>query len=96
MSKTELFLLKNFDTVIIDEASQILEPMLVGLLSKFKRFVLIGDHKQLPAVVVQDGESSKIKDESLRNIGIIDTRISLFERLYMQVRKMNGKMLTVF
>lgn len=87
VSKTELFLLKNFDTVIIDEASQILEPMLVGLLSKFKRFVLIGDHKQLPAVVVQDGESSKIKDESLRNIGIIDTRISLFERLYMQVRK---------
>jgi DNA replication ATP-dependent helicase Dna2 len=87
VNKTELFQLKDFDTVIIDEASQILEPMLVGLLSKFKRFILIGDHKQLPAVVVQDGESSSVKDENLRNLGINDTRISLFERLYMQVRQ---------
>jgi DNA replication ATP-dependent helicase Dna2 len=84
MSKPELFELKSFDTVIIDEASQILEPMLCGLLSHFKRFILIGDHKQLPAVVVQDGVSSKILDTRLLEIGIRDTRISLFERLYFQ------------
>lgn len=89
LTKPELFYLKTFDTVIIDEASQILEPMLIGFLAKFKRFILIGDHKQLPAVVVQDGESSKIKDENLQNIGFTNTRISLFERLFMQVRKNN-------
>lgn len=89
VNKTELFRLKVFDTVIIDEASQILEPMLAGLLSSFKRFILIGDHKQLPAVVVQDKYKSSITDPKLTNIGITDTRMSLFERLYMQLVK-NG------
>lgn len=85
LSKAELFLLKSFDTVIIDEASQILEPMLVGLLSSFKKFILIGDHKQLPAVVVQPAHQSHISDQKLREIGVFDTRISLFERLYGQL-----------
>lgn len=81
-SKQELFKLKKFDRVIIDEASQILEPMLVGLLPKFERFVLIGDHKQLPAVVVQDEASSAVHDELLREIGLKNMRNSLFERLF--------------
>jgi DNA replication ATP-dependent helicase Dna2 len=85
VNRTELFSLKEFDTVIIDEASQILEPMLCGLLSRFKRYILIGDHKQLPAVVVQDSSKSKINHEDLRNMGINNTRTSLFERLYLQV-----------
>lgn len=85
LNKTELFRLKSFDTVIIDEASQILEPMLVGLLSSFKKFILIGDHKQLPAVVVQPGFQSVISDDKLINIGILDTRMSLFERMYGQL-----------
>ncbi len=84
VNKPELFRLKSFDTVIIDEASQILEPMLCGLLASFKRFILIGDHKQLPAVVAQSGQESRIKNEALQSIDITDARISLFERLYFQ------------
>ncbi|MBK9737910.1 MAG: AAA family ATPase [Saprospiraceae bacterium] len=84
VNRIDLFLLKDFDTVIIDEASQILEPMLVGFLSKFKRFILIGDHKQLPAVVIQPGYSSKMNHNTLLDNGFNDTRTSLFERLYMQ------------
>ncbi|MBK8518592.1 MAG: AAA family ATPase [Saprospiraceae bacterium] len=85
INKTELFNLKEFDTVIIDEASQILEPMLAGLLSKFKRFILIGDHKQLPAVVVQHSGDSLIKLKDLHDLGFYNTRTSLFERLYHRV-----------
>jgi DNA replication ATP-dependent helicase Dna2 len=85
--KTDLFLLKEFETVIIDEASQILEPMLAGILSKFKRWILIGDHKQLPAVVTQDGADSKIKDEKLLYHGFGNTRTSMFERIFNQIKK---------
>lgn len=83
-----LFQLKRFDLAIIDEASQILEPHLLGLLSErhgedcaIGKFVMIGDHKQLPAVVQQSGEQSAVSEPSLRAIGLTDCRSSLFERL---------------
>lgn len=46
------------------------------------KFVLIGDHKQLPAVVQQNTEQSAIYDESLLSIGLTNLKDSLFERLY--------------
>lgn len=91
--KMELFNLKRFDVAIVDEASQILDPQLVGLLSAktptgrdaIGKFILIGDHKQLPAVVVQSAEESVITDERLCSAGFVDCRISLFERLYRRL-----------
>ena len=75
--------LKRFSQAIIDEASQILEPSLIGLLSSasVERFVLVGDYKQLPAVVQQPPEQSIVTEQCLREIGIEDCRQSLFERL---------------
>ncbi|MEZ4955408.1 MAG: AAA domain-containing protein [Saprospiraceae bacterium] len=78
----QLLELKKFRRVVIDEASQILEPMLVGLLPQFEQFILIGDHKQLPAVVTQDAKASAVTDEKLKGIGLHNLRNSLFERLY--------------
>jgi DNA replication ATP-dependent helicase Dna2 len=89
VGKPELLQLKTFQRVIIDEASQILEPMLVGLLPNFERFILIGDHKQLPAVVTQDPQSSGVTDEALQAIGLNNLRNSLFERLFKRC-KANG------
>lgn len=88
--KPELFRLKYFDVAIIDEATQILEPQLLGILcargedgkNAIDKFVLIGDHKQLPAVVQQNAEQAAIYDESLLSIGLSNLKDSLFERLY--------------
>lgn len=80
--KSELFKLKTFHRAIIDEASQILEPSLVGLLPNFPWFALIGDHKQLPAVVSQEEAVSAVPDADLKAIGLNNLRQSLFERLY--------------
>lgn len=88
VSRLDLFKLKKFDRVLIDEASQILEPMLVGLLSRIEKVILIGDHKQLPAVVTQRESASKVQSEHLLSVGISDMRMSLFERLYYRCVKM--------
>jgi superfamily I DNA and/or RNA helicase len=78
-----IFQLKHFSLCIVDEASQILEPNLVGVLASdsIDRFILIGDHKQLPAVVQQSEEESRVDNPLLNAIGISDCRQSLFERL---------------
>lgn len=85
--KSEIMDLVDFDLVIIDEASQILEPMLVGLLSSFSKFILIGDHKQLPAVVVQDSGHAEIEEELKQATGLCNPANSLFERMYSQCIK---------
>lgn len=89
----ELLNIKHFSLAIIDEASQILEPHLVPLLCargkkqpSIRKFVLIGDHKQLPAVVRQSAEESMVREPLLRNIGLRDCRESLFERFVRQYR----------
>ena len=85
-----IFSLKHFSLCIVDEASQLLEPAIVGILSRgcggtrvrgyegtevggIDRFILIGDHKQLPAVVQQENGG--------------DATRSLFERLLQQERQ---------
>ncbi len=80
--KNDLLNLKTFDRVIIDEASQIPEPLLVGFLPRFRHALLIGDHKQLPAVVRQDEQASAVEDSILNELGVTNLRNSLFERLY--------------
>ena len=88
-NRLNLFTLKYFQLAIIDEASQILEPDLIGILSArhqqhnaIDKFVLVGDYKQLPAIAQQSAEEATVTDLLLRNIGLEDCRNSLFERLY--------------
>ena len=93
-SNIAFFLVKQFSLAIIDEASQILEPHLLGLLSAtdghgrcaIRKIVLIGDHKQLPAVVQQSEEESRVEDKHLNAICLTDCRLSLFERLLKRYR----------
>ncbi len=90
LSRSYLFSLKHFDLAIVDEASQILEPNIVGLLTHPDKFILIGDYKQLPAVVQQDASLSIVTDAQLNAIGLTDCRNSLFERL-IRIEQMNHR-----
>ena len=93
-SRSALFNIKHFDLVIIDEASQILEPNIVGILTARQKegraidwFILVGDHKQLPAVVQQQGEADVENTSSvLENIHLSSCANSLFERLILTER----------
>ena len=93
-SRSALFNIKHFELVIIDEASQILEPNIVGILTArqeegraIDRFILVGDHKQLPAVVQQQGEADVEETLSvLENIHLSSCANSLFERLILTER----------
>lgn len=95
-SQAGLLTIKAFDLAIVDEASQILEPQIVGLLSQkiqqtgehaIKKFVLIGDEKQLPAVVQQQPAESLVQEPDLQSIHLTDCRLSLFERLIRAYRQ---------
>lgn len=81
--KSGLFDLLSFDVAIMDEASQLLEPAVVGLLTRFRKTILIGDHMQLPAVSVQPDDMSLIPPEANWNkpIALSDMRMSYFERM---------------
>ncbi len=79
------------NTLIIDEASQIAEVQIIGILSEFDKFVMIGDHNQLPAISVQSDEFCFIDDEDLNKIGLYNLKDSFFERLYTLDEKANLK-----
>ena len=92
-SNAALFNIKHFDLAIIDEASQILEPNIIGLLTSqhrggraIRKFILIGDHKQLPAVVQQDDTEVLVEDETLKATHLNSCANSLFERLILTER----------
>lgn len=64
-----LFSLRRFDYCIIDEASQVSLPICLGPIRVANKFILVGDHHQLPPLVLNEKAAQ----------GGLD--VSLFERL---------------
>ncbi|XP_077420738.1 DNA replication ATP-dependent helicase/nuclease DNA2 [Vanacampus margaritifer] len=63
--KHPIFTRRRFDFCIVDEASQISQPICLGPLFYANRFVLVGDHQQLPPIVHHQEARSRGMDESL-------------------------------
>ncbi len=82
----DLLQFKPFHTLIVDEASQLLEPQLAGIVPRFERLIMIGDDKQLPAVVLQNEDATRCDDELLHGIALHNYRESLFTRLLYNAR----------
>ncbi|QCC48880.1 AAA family ATPase [Halobellus limi] len=76
-----------FDVALVDEASQLTEPGTLAAVELADRFVLVGDHEQLPPVVQASGtqrgaaspNGSSASGEEPRPAN--DLQTSLFERL---------------
>lgn len=74
-----------FDVAIVDEAGQITEPMTLASVSLGERFVLVGDHRQLPPIVENEQTHTNFLEdrgrEELEEMGCGGLDRSLFERL---------------
>ena len=67
-----------FDVALVDEASQLTEPGTLAAITLADRFVLVGDHHQLPPVVRTAGPLADVPEASPVDG---DLSRSLFERL---------------
>ena len=99
-----IFGLKHFTMALVDESSQILEPNIIGLLAghsgttgktasdicDIDKFVLVGDYKQLPAVVRQNDVQATVSEPELHEICLTNCKNSLFERL-INIEKKSGR-----
>ena len=65
---------QEFDVALVDEASQLTEPSAMAALNLADRFVLVGDHEQLPPVVQSAGDAPEAAEAN-------PLSTSLFERL---------------
>ncbi|WP_122090491.1 AAA domain-containing protein [Halalkalicoccus subterraneus] len=70
---------QTFDVALVDEASQLTEPATLAAINRADRFVLVGDHHQLPPVV--QSEDGGGEDEGDGTEDVADLSRSLFERL---------------
>jgi len=69
---------QDFDVAVVDEAGQLTEPGTLAATTLAERFVLVGDHQQLPPVV--QAEEDEISDDEAPEPGARLSR-SLFQRL---------------
>jgi DNA replication ATP-dependent helicase Dna2 len=58
---------RAFEMSIVDEAGQLTEPLTLGLILRSRRFVLIGDDRQLPPVVRMRGLAHSMFERLKRN-----------------------------
>ncbi|MEF8802368.1 MAG: AAA domain-containing protein, partial [Halolamina sp.] len=88
---------EQFDVALVDEASQLTEPATLAAINLADRFVLVGDHEQLPPVVQAEGGEPWTADagqaaagdqppdaEDTKQTDRADLSVSLFERLHEQ------------
>jgi len=77
----DMLRLVSFDQLIIDEASQIVENSILGIVSKVKKTILIGDQNQLPPITAMSGHGFRFSHPRLKELCYGHYSQSLLERL---------------
>jgi DNA replication ATP-dependent helicase Dna2 len=87
---------RAFEMSVVDEAGQLTEPLTLGLTLRSRRFVLIGDDRQLPPVVrtreLAHSMFERLKREAEReltdNLTLLDTQY----RMHPQIMAVSNKL----
>jgi DNA replication ATP-dependent helicase Dna2 len=83
--------LTKIDEMIVDEASQIMESSILGLLTVTDKTLLIGDQNQLPAISVQKPLDYCFESQELQSLDYGSINQSLMERLFRLYTKKDWK-----
>lgn len=70
-------------TLVIDEASQIIEPVILGIMAKAQRTILVGDQNQLPPIISQPDSRYNYDHEKLKSLCYSSYNRSMMERLFL-------------
>ncbi len=85
----DLLRIIKIDELIIDEASQIIESSILGIISRIPKTILIGDQHQLPPISVQSPMPYEFTSSELQALDYGNYHQSLMERLH-KVLSNNG------
>jgi DNA replication ATP-dependent helicase Dna2 len=82
---------RAFEMSIVDEAGQLTEPLTLGLILRARRFVLIGDDRQLPPVVRTHGLAHSMFERLKRetdNVTLLETQY----RMHPQIMNVSNRL----
>lgn len=82
--------LLSFDEIIVDEASQIIESGILGIISQAPKTILIGDQNQLPPITVQGSLPFSFDHPDLQSLAYGSYSQSLMERLQKVLSQNSG------
>ena len=78
---SDLLKVVKINELVIDEASQIMENTILGIIARIGKTILIGDQNQLPPITRQSDEGFSFKHEKLAGLCYDSYGQSLMERL---------------
>jgi DNA replication ATP-dependent helicase Dna2 len=83
--------MRAFEMAIVDEAGQLTEPLTLGLILRARRFVLIGDDRQLPPVVRNHGLAHSMFERLKRetdNVTLLESQY----RMHPQIMDVSNRL----
>ena len=82
---------RAFEMSIVDEAGQLTEPLTLGLILRARRFVLIGDDRQLPPVVRTRGLAHSMFERLKRNSDAV-TMLQTQYRMHPEIMNISNRL----
>jgi len=82
---------RAFEMCIVDEAGQLTEPLTLGLILRARRFVLIGDDRQLPPVVRTRGLAHSMFERLKRNPDVV-TMLETQYRMHPEIMAVSNRL----